>query len=105
MKRNYPVGNREGKMGERQLAEFSATEVEMEELLERDWNEVEVLVLYLDGMPLGSHHVLSAVGVDAEGHKHVLGMVEGASENQAAAQALHVHLREHWWGSRNAIYS
>ena len=39
--------------------------------------------------------MLSAVGVDRQGHKHVLGMVEGASENQAAAQALLVHLREH----------
>ena len=72
-----------------------AAEAEMEQLLERDWSEVDLLVLYLDGMQLGSHHVLSAVGVDAEGHKHVLGMVEGASENQAAAQALLVHLREH----------
>ena len=72
-----------------------AAEAEIQKLLERDWTEVELLVIYLDGMQLGSHHVLSAVGVDAEGHKHVLGMVEGASENQAAAQALLVHLREH----------
>jgi putative transposase len=72
-----------------------AAEAEMEKLLSRDWNAVELLVIYLDGMQLGSHHVLSAVGVDPEGRKHVLGMVEGASENQAAAQALLVHLREH----------
>jgi putative transposase len=72
-----------------------AAEAEMEKLLERDWSEVDLLVIYLDGMQLGSYHVLSAVGVDAEGRKHVLGMVEGASENQAAAQALLVHLREH----------
>lgn len=72
-----------------------AAEAEMEKLLSRDWNAVELLVIYLDGMQLGSHHLLSAVGVDREGRKHVLGMVEGASENQAAAQALLVHLREH----------
>ena len=72
-----------------------AAEAEMEKLLERDWSQVELLVIYLDGMQLGSHHVLSAVGVDADGHKHVLGLVEGASENQAAAQALLLHLREH----------
>jgi putative transposase len=72
-----------------------AAEAEMEKLLSRDWSAVELLVIYLDGMQLGSHHVLSAVGVDSEGRKHVLGMVEGASENQAAAQALLVHLREH----------
>jgi len=72
-----------------------AAEAEMEKLLSRDWSAVELLVIYLDGMQLGSHHMLSAVGVDPEGRKHVLGMVEGASENQAAAQALLVHLREH----------
>lgn len=72
-----------------------AAEAEMEKLLDRDWTQVELLVIYLDGMQLGSHHVLSAVGVDPEGRKHVLGMVEGASENQVAAQALLVHLREH----------
>jgi transposase-like protein len=72
-----------------------AAEAEMEKLLNRDWSAVELLVIYLDGMQLGTHHVLSAVGVDVEGRKHVLGMVEGASENQAAAQALLVQLREH----------
>lgn len=72
-----------------------AAEAEMEKLLNRDWSAVELLVIYLDGMQLGTHHVLSAVGVDVEGRKQVLGMVEGASENQAAAQALLVHLREH----------
>ena len=32
--------------------------------------------------------LLVAVGVDAEGHKHVLGIAEGASENQAVAKGL-----------------
>jgi transposase-like protein len=36
----------------------------------------------------GSHHVLVAIGVDVEGRKHVLGVVEGASENAAAATRL-----------------
>jgi putative transposase len=32
--------------------------------------------------------VLCAVGVDSQGKKHVLGLVEGASENAAAATSL-----------------
>ena len=39
-------------------------------------------------MIFGDHHVLVAVGVDAEGHKHVLGVAEGASENQVVAKGL-----------------
>jgi len=49
---------------------------------------LDILILYLDGLVFGGHHVIVAVGVDAEGRKHVLGLVEGASENAAAAQTL-----------------
>ena len=54
----------------------------------RRWDEVELLVIYLDGIRLGEHHVLAAVGVDAQGNKHVLGIAEGASENQVVAKGL-----------------
>jgi transposase-like protein len=33
--------------------------------------------------------MLGAVGVDAEGRKHPLGVVEGATENAATVQVLH----------------
>ncbi len=36
----------------------------LEELLARRWDSIEILVIYLDGMRFGSHHVISAVGVD-----------------------------------------
>jgi len=54
----------------------------------RRFDDLDLLVIYLDGLIFGAHHVLSAIGVDAEGRKHVLGLVEGASENAAAARAL-----------------
>ncbi len=54
--------------------------------------ELDLLVLHLDGEISGEHHVLVAVGVDGEGHKHVLGIAEGASENQAVAKGLLEHL-------------
>ena len=41
-------------------------------------------MIYIDGMVFGEHHVIGAVGVDPEGKKHVLGLVEGAAENAAA---------------------
>jgi putative transposase len=61
---------------------------ELERLAARRFDQVELLIIYLHGLIFGEHHVLCAVGVDAQGNKHVLGMVEGASENAASATAL-----------------
>jgi transposase-like protein len=57
-------------------------------LCERRFEGVELLVLYVDGIIFGEHHVLVAVGVDTEGNKHVLGLAEGASENQVVVRGL-----------------
>jgi len=65
-----------------------ASEEELRCLCERRLDEWELLILYLDGVIFGEHDVLVAVGVDAEGQKHVLGITEGASENQAVAKGL-----------------
>lgn len=76
----------------RQAIEASAEQ--LEHLLGRRWDEVELLVIYIDGMRFADHHVISAVGVDGQGRKHVLGLQLGATENVAAVKALLAHLRE-----------
>jgi len=58
------------------------------ELMERRFNDVNLLVIYLDGMQMGHHHVLAGIGVDEEGKKHVLGVWHGASENGELAKSL-----------------
>ena len=73
---------------------IEASTAQLGELLERRWNETELLVIYIDGMQFGGHHVISAVGVDFQGDKHVLGLQLGATENAAAVKSLLVHLRE-----------
>jgi transposase-like protein len=65
-----------------------ASEEELKRLCERRFDAVNLLVIYLDGVIFGDHHVLVAMGVDGEGKKHVLGLAEGASENQVVAKAL-----------------
>ena len=67
---------------------IEASEEELKRLCERRLEELDLLILYLDGVIFGEHHVLVAVGVDAEGYKHVLGIAEGASENQTVAKGL-----------------
>jgi putative transposase len=66
----------------------------LKQLLERRWDEVDLLVIYLDGMRFGAHHMINAVGVDRAGGKHVLGIQLGATENAAAVKDLLVRLRE-----------
>ena len=65
-----------------------AGEEALNELLERRFEEVDLLVIYIDGMMFGEHHVISAVGVDGAGQKHVLGIQPGATENAAAVEDL-----------------
>jgi transposase-like protein len=76
----------------RQAIEASADK--LKQLQERRWDETEILILYIDGQRFGPHHVISAVGVDLEGKKHVLGIQAGATENAAAVKALLTHLRD-----------
>jgi transposase-like protein len=66
----------------------------LQELAERDFTAFDLLVIYIDGMRFGEHLVVAAVGVDAEGNKHVLGLREGATENAAVVKALLVELVE-----------
>jgi putative transposase len=67
---------------------------QLRQLRERRWDETELLVLYIDGQRFGSHHVISAVGVDYTGTKHVLGIAVGSTENAAAVKQLFIHLRD-----------
>ena len=70
----------------RQFIEQSAKE--LERLSERRFDDIELLIIYIDGVVFSEHHVICAVGVDMDGKKHVLGLVEGASENGASATSL-----------------
>jgi transposase-like protein len=76
----------------RQAIEGSAEQ--LRQLQERRWESVDLLVLYIDGQRFGDHHVISAIGVDRSGGKHVLSIEIGATENAAAVKKLLVGLRE-----------
>jgi transposase-like protein len=67
---------------------IEAGEKLLKELAERSFADQQILIIYIDGLRFGDHHVLGAVGVDAEGNKHVLGLREGASENATTVKLL-----------------
>jgi putative transposase len=69
-------------------AAIEASEAEVEALLARRFDELKLLVIYIDGLLFGDYTMIGAVGVDAEGRKHVLGIREGATENSTVVTEL-----------------
>lgn len=45
-------------------------------------------IMMLDGMGLGDMTIVAAMGIDEEGHKHMLGLTEGGTENSEVVSAL-----------------
>jgi len=61
----------------------------LREWLATDLSGLDLLVVQIDGIHISEHPVLiAAIGIDAEGHKHPLALIEGATENASVAQAL-----------------
>jgi Transposase, Mutator family len=61
----------------------------MKTWMEADVSGLDILVVQIDGIHITEHLVLvAAVGIDGEGIKHPLGLMEGATENAAVVQAL-----------------
>jgi len=54
----------------------------------RPLDELDIVALFMDGIRVGDHMVVAAIGVDSGGRKHALGIWEGATENSAVCQAL-----------------
>ena len=89
--RSDPAGcvrERRGIQVERFAEVHRGEEEECKKLLERRFDETDILVIYIDGMVFADHAVIGAVGVDRTGAKHVLGVVEGATENGVVVKAL-----------------
>jgi len=73
---------------------LAATDRQMAEWLGRDLGVLELGVLMIDSVHIDDHVLLVAIGIDADGKKHVLGVREGATENAAACTALLADLRD-----------
>ena len=65
-----------------------AAEKSIDEVRTRRLDELDLLVIYVDGLIFADHVVLAAVGVDRQGNKHVLGLQHAATESTAAAEDL-----------------
>jgi putative transposase len=62
---------------------------QMQEWMAADLSKLDLLVIQIDGIHIANDLVLlAAVGIDGDGVKHPLGVLEGATENAAVVQAL-----------------
>ena len=73
---------------------IEAAEKSIDEVLARRFDDLDLLVIYVDGLIFSGHVMLAAVGVDRQGNKHVLGLQHAATENTAAAVDLLTDLVE-----------
>jgi len=60
----------------------------VEKFLSRDLSELDLPVMMLDGTGMGDHVLVVALGIDAKGHKHVLGVTEGSTESEQVCRGL-----------------
>ena len=70
------------------------TQVALAELLSRDLSGLDLVCLLIDGVHFGEHTCVVALGIDLDGTKHPLALVEGSTENATLARELLVGLRE-----------
>jgi len=103
--RRYPVGLEP--VGE-QVAEKSSatskstvsrrfvamTETALAELLAADLSGLDLVAVMIDGVHFAESCCVVALGIDIEGNKHPLALVEGSTENATLVCGLLVDLRE-----------
>jgi putative transposase len=64
------------------------TQKHVEEFLGRSLEGLNLPILMFDGTELGGHLMIVALGIDANGTKHVLGVREGATESAEVCKSL-----------------
>jgi hypothetical protein len=70
------------------------TETALAELLSQDLSGLELVALMIDGVHFAETCCIVALGIDIEGNKHPLALVEGSTENATVVTGLLVGLRE-----------
>src|SRR6195952_1367694 len=70
------------------------TETALAELLSQDLSGLDLVALMIDGVHFAEHCCVVALGIDIDGVKHPLSLVEGSTENATLVTELIVGLRE-----------
>jgi putative transposase len=91
-----PVGTRERAVAKSSVSRrfVALTTTQLASWLTRPLEDLAIRIIFLDGLHFREHVVLIALGVDVQGHKHVLALHEGTTENATVCKALLTDLRE-----------
>jgi transposase-like protein len=66
----------------------AASARQLAQLMERRLDDLDICVILLDGKEFGDTTIITALGIDAAGNKHILGLWPGATENSDVCGAL-----------------
>jgi transposase-like protein len=69
------------------------TTAQLEKWRSRSLADLDLVAVLIDGLHVGDHCLVAALGIDATGQKHVLGLWDGATENAALCQSLLANLQ------------
>lgn len=69
------------------------TRAQLEAWQSRPLDDLDVVGLLLDGVHVGEHCLIVALGIAADGQKHALGLWEGSTENATLCQSLLANLQ------------
>jgi transposase-like protein len=64
------------------------TQAQLDEWLSCSLKELDLPVVMIDGIHFGERVILVALGIDAQGNKHVLGLREGSTESTRVVRSL-----------------
>ncbi|MGI8993160.1 MAG: IS256 family transposase, partial [Nocardioidaceae bacterium] len=70
------------------------TEHALADLLAADLTDLDLVAIMIDGVHFADHLCVVALGIDIDGTKHPLALVEGSTENTTLVRGLLVGLRE-----------
>ena len=70
------------------------TETALADLLGKDLSGLDLVAVMIDGVYFAEHLCVVALGIDIEGTKHPLGLVEGSTENTTVVKSLLTGLRD-----------
>ena len=65
-----------------------ATASELQQLSERRLEKLKLVAIMIDGIEFAGQVMIVALGLDEEGHKHMLGLWQGATENATIVKLL-----------------
>jgi transposase-like protein len=91
-----PTGRQERAVSKSSVSRrfVALTSAQLATWLARPLDDLDVRIVFLDGLHFRDHVILLALGVDLQGQKHVLALHEGTTENATVCKALLTDLRE-----------